>query len=304
MSPRLPAPARFALLPPLLALAACAGHDNSVCRTEIALRDRDNLMLTDILVNGTPVPGILDTGAQTSAVTEGLVSRLGLLGDPRDGTLMSGIGGEGVARNDVLVERFELAGYDPGAGHYPVISVPLDAGAAPLGALIGADLLSHFDIDFDVAHDRATLYNPERCQGSLPDWPGPFVEVPVEVSWTGRLQLSVKVDGLEVQALLDSGASASVIDLPAAKRLGVTDEELAGEPGATGFGAAGVDFQRVLHRFRSMEIAGERFDRPSISVLDRPLRETDMLLGLDWLRTHRVWVSYRQHKLFVARPVA
>jgi Aspartyl protease len=300
-----PAPARFALLLPLLALAACAGSDKTVCRSEIALQDQQNLILTDVLVNGTPVPGILDTGAQTSAVTDGLVSRLGLLGDPRHGTLMSGIGSEGTARGDALVSQFELAGYDPGTGHYPVISVPLDTGkGAPLGALIGADLLSHFDIDFDIAHNRAVLYDPDRCQGPLPDWPGPAVALPFEVIGSGRLLLKVKVDGHDLDALLDSGATASVIDLPAAERLGVTAEDLAREPGGSGFGAAGVGFQRVLHRFHSMEIAGERFDAPNISVLDRPLREADMLLGLDWLRTHRVWVSYHRHTLFIARPVA
>jgi len=304
MSLRPAVPARFAALLLPLAFAACA-TSATVCRTEITLEDRQHLMLAPVLVNGTSVPGIFDTGAQTSAVTEALVTRLGLLTDLRHGSLMSGVGGEGTPQNDALVSQFSLAGFDPDQGHYPVISVPVTAanGAAPLGALIGADAISHFDVDFDIGHRRVTLYDPDRCQGKLPDWQGPVVQVPVEVTWSGRLLLTVKVDGHDLHAMLDSGATGSVLDLPAAEKLGVSREMLAHEQGGEGFGAAGVSFQHVLHTFHSLEIGGERYESPKISVLDRDLREADMLLGLDWLRAHRVWISYRHHRLLIARPV-
>ena len=292
----------------LIALASCAGTVNTVCRTEITLQERDHLMLAPVRINGTTVMGILDTGAQTSAVTDALVARLGLLGDPRNGTLMSGVGGEGVAQSDAVVDRFDLAGFDPGTGHYPVISLPISdppesTDAAPLGALIGADLLSHFDLDLDVANHRLVLYDPDRCQGPLPDWTVPATAVPLDTLWSGRLQLPVRIDAREMQALLDSGATMSVLDLPAAEKLGVTPEMLAREKGGEGFGAAGVNFRRVPYTFRTLEVGGERITAPRISVLDRSLRETDMLLGLDWLRLHHVWISYHRHILFIAQPV-
>jgi hypothetical protein len=189
-----------------------------------------------------------------------------------------------------------------------VISVPMETppgtpDADPLGALLGADVLSHFDIDLDIANRRAILYDPDLCTGTLPDWSVPVTEVPIDVAWSGRLLLPVTIDGHTFHALLDSGATGSVLDLPAAESLGITQAELAKDHGGTGFGAAGVNFQRELHTFRTLEIAGERFASPAISVLDRPLREADMLLGLDWLRTHRVWISYRRHVLFIARHV-
>jgi predicted aspartyl protease len=305
MSLRLAA-ARLAipLLP--LALAACA-TSNTVCRAEVKLEERQHLMLAHVQVNGTSVVGIFDTGAQTSAVTETLVSRLALLGDQRHASLMSGVGGAGVPRNDALVEQFAMAGFDPGEGHLPVISVPMDAPAPasgePLGALIGADVLSHFDIDLDIAGRRAILYDPDRCTGPLPDWQVRATEMKVEVISSGRLLLPVKLDGREFHALLDSGASGTVLDLPAAEELGVSAAQLAQDKGGSGFGAAGVNFQRVLHTFHTLEIGGERLPAPKISVLDRSLREADMLLGLDWLRTHRVWISYRRSLLFITHPV-
>jgi predicted aspartyl protease len=287
-----------------LALAACAGSENTVCRTDIALEDRQHLMLGPVSVDGTIVPAILDTGAQASAVTEGVVTRLGLLSDPRNGSVMSGVGGEGVEQNDAIVAHFELAGFDPHSGHYPVVSLPVDAvGDEPLGALVGVDMLGHFDIDLDVGHGKAILYDPDRCTGAPPAWQESAIKVPMEMIFgSGRLVMTVKIDGQDVRALLDSGASASVLDRKAAERLGVTPAMLAHEMGGEGFGAAGVNFHHALHTFRSLEIAGERYDSPKISVLDRDLTDADMLLGLDWLRRHHVLISFRRRLLLIERP--
>ncbi len=299
---------RFAALVPLLGVAACANSANTVCQTEIALEPGQRMLIAPVLVDGKPVRGIVDTGAQGSAVTDWLITRLGLLGDPRNGSLVSGVGGEGIAQNDALVRQFELAGFDPANGHYPVIALPAAAapagpGADPLGALIGADVLSHFDIDLDLAHNRLVLYDPDRCKEMPPNWTGPVTELPLDIGWTGRPRLTVKLDGHDVTALLDSGATTSVIDLPAAEKLGVTPAMLAREPGGEGFGAAGVNFRRVPYTFHTLEIGGEIIPEPRLAVLDRSLREADMLLGLDWLRTRHVFISFRRHRLFIARPV-
>ena len=57
------AAARCAVLLPMLALAACVARVNTVCRAEIPLEDREHLIVAHVLVNGTPVAAILDTGA-------------------------------------------------------------------------------------------------------------------------------------------------------------------------------------------------------------------------------------------------
>jgi predicted aspartyl protease len=288
----------------LLALSGCASGGATVCRTDIALQDRQNLVLAPVSINGQPVPAIIDTGAQVSAITESAVTRLGLLGDPFHSSLLAGVGGEGTVQNDAIVDRFELAGYDPGSGHYPVFAIPFDSkGHEPLGALVGDDMLSHFDIDLDVANGKAILYDPDRCEAPPPEWRANAVSVPLTRSFqSGRLAVDVKLDGHDLRAMIDSGAAFTVLDLPAAERLGVTREVLSHDPGGEGAGAAGVAFHGTMHSFRTLEIAGERFDGPRIAVLDRELAEADMLLGLDWLRAHHVLISFRRRVMFIARP--
>jgi len=297
--------ARSAALAAALVLAACTARDATVCRADLPVAERLHLLVGHVRVNGTEVAAILDTGAEKSAVMDGLVTRLGLLADPREGSLMSGVGGEGTVQNDVLVQGFELAGFDPGDDHYPVIAIPgAGEGPDPVGALVGVDLLGHFDLELDLAHGRAALYDPDRCAGplpeSLPGWSGRVERVPLDVTWGGRLLLPVKVDGQTLTALLDSGSTATVIDLPAATRLGVTAAMLAAEPGGEGFGAAGVNFHRALHTFHSLQVGGITERSPRLSVLDRDLRESDMLLGLDWLRQRHVLISFRRHTLYIA----
>ncbi len=299
------AAARFVGLLVLLGVAACTSSANTVCRTEIPVEPGQRLLIATLTVDGKPARGILDTGAQGSAVTDALVTRLGLLSDPRNGSLVSGVGGEGMPQNDALVRQFELAGFDPLNGHYPVIALPAGAapGAEPLGALVGADVLSHFDIEIDLPDNKLVLYDPDRCAMPLPGWSGPMTELPLSITWSGRPKLTVKLDGHDIDALLDSGATQSVIDLPAAEKLGLSWDTLKTEKGSEGFGAAGVNLQRVPHTFEILDIGGETIPAPRLEVLDRSLREADMLLGLDWMRTHRVFISYRRHRLFIARPV-
>jgi predicted aspartyl protease len=294
--------ARTAPFAILLALSGCAG-DHTVCRTDLPLEERRYHLIVPASINGHTIPALMDTGAQTSSVTEDVITRLELQSDPRHGTILSGVGGQGVAQNDALISRFELAGYDAGEQHYSVLQLWHDSsGKEPVGALVGADLLSHFDIDLDIPQHKLTLYDPDKCGGTLADWGGSAVQVPLERSFgSGRLSLKIKLDGQDVVALIDTGSDGSVIDLSAAERLGVTRAMLAKEPGQKGTGAAGVNFGLVEHQFKSMDIGGEHFDAPKIAVLDRDLREVDMILGLDWIRRHRVLISFRRQMLYITR---
>jgi predicted aspartyl protease len=297
--------ARLAALASLLLVAACAGGaEHTVCRADLPLLEHKSHLIVPALINGHSVPALLDTGAQGSSVTEATITRLELQSDPRHGTIISGVGGQGVLQNDALIERFELAGYASGLVHYSVLQLSLDSpGKEPIGALVGDDLLSHFDIDLDVAHRKLALYDPDKCQDTQPDWQASALQVPLSTSFgTGRLTLKVKVNGHELNALLDSGSEGTVLDLAAAERIGVSREVLSKEPGGTGFGAAGVNFRMVAHKFESLEVAGDRFDGPTLAVLDRDLREADIILGLDWLRKHHVLISFRRNILYVARP--
>jgi clan AA aspartic protease (TIGR02281 family) len=305
----MPIATRLALLLLVAGLGGCGDRDDAgsagQCRVTpvqtIAVDPRQSFIMAKVRVNDAEVLGIADTGAEKSAVTGALVTRLGLLGDPLHGTLLSGVGGEGRPQNDALIEHFSLGGYDPGDGHYAVLSLPFgdDAATAP-GALIGADVLSHFDLDIDIPHGRVVLYDVHHCAGNFLPWHEAYGSVPLEETWGGRLLTTVQVDGHDMHAMIDTGASNTALDSDAAERIGVTRQILAKDVGGEGFGAAGVNFRRAEHRFHELRVGTDRTADPELVVLDRSLREADMLLGFDFLRPRHVWISYRTHRLFIA----
>lgn len=293
----------LSLLP--LALAACATPSGPCVVTQVAQYQplvHRNLIYVPAMLEGAPVRAMLDTGAQRSVVTATAVAKLGLLSDPRNGSVMSGVGGQGLPQNDAIAEHYSFAGFDPRTGHYPVVELPIELPPGPLfGGIVGSDMLGAFDLDLDRPGDRLTVYTVSGCGGDFVPWTVPHVALPLHLSWdTGRPLLSVEVDGVTLTAMLDTGASTSVLDSAAAERLGMTPAILAKEPSGRGFGAAGVDFSRTEHRFRELRIGPERFEDVVLTVLDRTLPEADMLLGEDFLARHRVWISYRTRQLILA----
>lgn len=292
----------FWLLP--LALAACADAPGPCAVTEVASYRplvHHNLLYVPAMLEGHAIRALLDTGAQRSVVTAAAVAQFRLLSDPRNGTLMSGVGGQGLPQNDALAEHYSFAGFDPGGGHYPVVDLPITLPPGPLfGGIIGSDMLGAFDLDLDRANERLTVYRVGNCHGDFVPWTAPHAAMPLRLAWeTGRPLLPVEIDGVKLTAMLDTGASSSVLDSAAAQKLGLTAAQLAKEPSGRGFGAAGVDFTRTQHRFREMVVGSERFADIELTVLDRTLPEADMLLGEDYLARRRVWISYRTRQMFV-----
>jgi hypothetical protein len=56
-----------------------------------------------------------------------------------------------------------------------------------------------------------------------------------------------------------------------------------------------------LHRFSELQIGPEVTRNPQLWVASaRVVPIVDMLLGVDWLRTRRVWLSYATRQFFVA----
>ena len=298
-------------LAPLLMLASCTGgHGGGSGPCQVApaatfeLKLQNALLFVPVNIQGSTVQALLDTGAEKSAVTSSIVTKLQLLDDRRNGTLMSGVGGLGIAHSDALIEQFSFAGYRSDAGHFAVIDDPKLATKVPdFGAIIGADFLENFDLDLDEQHRRLTVYRVTgACSGHFLPWTEPYTALPLDTTSGGRLLLPVRIDGVKLTALLDTGATSTFVDSDAAEKVGVGQAALGHDPNARGSGAAGVDFTSTLHQFKSLDVGPDHFDKPSLTVLDRSMREADMLLGEDYLRVRHVWISYRTSQMFVSQP--
>lgn len=116
------------------------------------------------------------------------------------------------------------------------------------------------------------------------------------------LLLAMQLDGVPALAMLDTGAGHTVVARAFAARLGVTDAALAAGPALRLAGLSPQAGQGRPWKFREALIGNERFAGPVMVVADLHDPGFDVLLGMDYLATHRIWLSYRARRIFVALP--
>jgi hypothetical protein len=66
-------------------------------------------------------------------------------------------------------------------------------------------------------------------------------------------------------------------------------------------GVAGEQLAARVHRFSQLEIGVETIPNPEIVVTDVMLSDADLVLGIDFLKSRRLWLSYGSQQLFLSR---
>jgi predicted aspartyl protease len=269
--------------------------------------------IVDGEINGKKIGILLDTGAQMSLVQRSATTKLGLTRSDATGYRASGIGGETHAEY-VHIDEFRIGQTVRKNWRMPVAGEHdfSDDVAVLLG--LGDDFFRQVDVEFDLAHNAVRLYETRDCEGvSLAYWTTePAGVVPMEAG--AEIWLTVAINGKPVRARLDSGASASVLAMPDAARLGVTPDTAGVIAGGctTGLGRKRVD--SWIAPFESFAIGNEIIKDPKLRFA--PVWEhttsteigsrlpsqlpglPEMLLGADFLRAHRVLIAHSQRKMY------
>jgi clan AA aspartic protease (TIGR02281 family) len=288
-----------------LLVAACAAMpawgDCKLSKLEIPVRMVNHRPVGTLNLNGTEVSMLLDSGAFYSFLTPSVAEQLQLkLRRLPDGFRIWGYTGSVEARKTrvekVIFQRNELS------------NVEFIVGGNELGSgiqgIIGRNFLSMADAEYDLAHGVVRLMFPKGdCDETLfAYWAGeaPVVVVPLETSMRSQdtaIRAMVRVNGREVKALLDTGAPTTSLRLRAAKRAGVKEEDLkeVGRVGGAGSGKA----KAWLGPIDTFEVGGEKIHNSQFLIDEADGADEDMLLGLDYFLSHRIYVSRLQGKLYV-----
>ena len=244
-------------------------------------------------IDGKPVTLLLDTGAQGMLLTPDAVEAFHLSIDPHSGTRLLGTGGIRNAPN-VMLRGLKVGDLPMTDSSVPVAALPgVPRTEPPLAGLLGGQFLEAYDLDLDVPHGRMALYDASGC--TAPPFPRPYSILPLSASPEGDVFITVRLNGEALLALVDTGSRASIITEQAAKRLGL------GGPGSANL-ARGVDGSTlpIRHlRVRRLQVGTEVTVDAPISVSPLQLGRGDMLLGLDYLGRHRVWISHRAGCIFM-----
>jgi predicted aspartyl protease len=271
-------------------------------RADIAENPMGNVPIVTVRVNGSPADLLFDTGAERTILTPAAASRLGIAAHYEYARHMRSIG-TAVSGGTAKLSKFVVGGMTTRGFRVLVgpVSLPTVDGR-PLDGLLGADFFDDFDVDIDLANRRVLLYAPQSCPSEAPAWGEPYTTVAANRSLHDRLFFPVTLDGYRLAALIDTGAQLSALDASSAAALGVTGADLARDPVTTLRGAAAEIVKSHAHRFMRLDIAGQVVRDPVIMVAPLGLQDADLVLGADFLRSHRVWLSYASHLIFLGRP--
>jgi predicted aspartyl protease len=249
-----------------------------------------------------------DTGADLTVLTEETAQALGLVvdGAARGEAFDSSGAGFPVhlatLHNGHLVPGDDIEGKIAVAGH----SNPA-LGGVP--GRIGRDLLGHFDLDLDLPHHRVSLYRPRSCPARPPDLGGVTTELAQIHPATGRKTpanaVGIEVDGVAQYALIDTGTGYTTIDRRRAELLGVSAANSGHDLIQPTITPSGKVVGIPIHAFTTLQVGDEITTAPQLRIADLPDADhsgnNQMLLGLDYLRHHRVWISFAGAAVYVSR---
>ncbi len=268
---------RGALALPLLATRALACDRVKIA--ELPLRLIESYAIVPATLAGQAVSLLLDTGAEGMLVTPAMAEALRL---PLNGlTRIYGTGGSQQVRV-VRMTALRLGDAPMPSQLAPVAPLPIDLPMTPpLAGLLGASLLSRFDLEVDVRGGRMALWAPGDC----PDGAG--ISLPMQVSRAGEPFIPVKVSGQTLLAEIDTGSRASILSVPAARRLGL-DAPISANT------ATGVDGTRlpIGHTRMTFALGDDKPEDVPVSIAPLQLDRGDMLLGLDQLGRRPFWLHY------------
>lgn len=247
-------------------------------------------------------PLLLDTGAPVSLVDREQ------LGAESAGWRRTEIDALGLRFRDVEAAVFELFGSSPCAVARPV-------------GVVGGDLLRHFVFDLDYRAQRVTLHE-EAPALDIVDSEAPF-ELPLQLLGGGRAQIAgldgarslpatrllmeVTIEGATRWAMIDTGASLSVV------RREVVEIDAQTRPQACCFSVTTVNGQErlPLARLRDLSLGGKTtLSDVSVLVGSATLfellsaevgREVDLLLGANVLARFGLRIDSKGLELQLAR---
>jgi tetratricopeptide (TPR) repeat protein len=250
-------------------------------------------------INGTTVPLTVDSGAFSSMLTDAAASQLQLHRNYSQSVQVNGLAGTmraGTTTVDKLVLMkgeinkvdFVVGGNEPGAGTM---------------GWMGRNILAAADAEYDLANGAIRFFYPNSdcSELGMAYWAGkkPVTELDLVMDYRTKvppIRAHVKLNGKEFTALFDTGAT-SVISAQMARRAGIDETKWTATRDAHGVSRGTV--KQWIAPFDRFEIGGEAVANGRLRVADFDLGGADMLLGIDFFLSHRIYVSKQQSRMYL-----
>lgn len=250
-------------------------------------------------VNGTEVEFLADSGAFYSVISPSSAKRLGLALKAMPGARIVGVNGS-AAISLATVKTFTWVDQTIPNVEFIVGGTNVDTG---LVGVLGQNIWSLWDVEYDLANGVIRLMRPFDCKGRmLAYWAGdkPYSAMDINIANEGGQHTIgiAYVNGAKIRATFDTGAGWSVLTLPAARRAGVNFKDPAVVDGGFSGGFGSEIVRNWIVPVGGFKVGDEQILHTRLRVGDFPTMSTDMLIGADFFLSHRIYVANSQHRMY------
>jgi predicted aspartyl protease len=274
------------------------------CRLQLATSlplvfDETNRVSVSAAIRERPIELLVDTGAGNTSLRESVVEELDLNRNRTNPHIHLAIRGGIHMKDNVEVNGFTLGRLK--ADGITFLVIPEDKKLPGLhDGLLGETILSKYDVDFDFAHFKLNLFAPHRCPGKVVYWTqneNLIAKVPFEFNGF-HIFLPLQIDGKAMKAILDTGATGTVMslerDMP---KFGLTPQS----PGMTPIGHNDTPL-RFSYTFKTLTFEGVTVNNPKVIFESDTLSKDhkgEMLLGMDVLNKLHLFIAYKERMLYI-----
>lgn len=253
-------------------------------------------------INGEPAPFMADSGSFFSFMNQAAVDRFKLaVSSAPAGLSVHGVGGSDAHVSVATVRDFGIADEVLHNVQF-LVARGLDSDVA---GILGQNILAAFDTEYDLQNGVIRLMKPGAdCvpRANLAYWSagqGVGLMAIDRIERTSpHIRGTAKVNGRTVRVILDSGAPASILKRSTAEHLGFSPSGVGVRTIGVAHGIGPHAFQSWIAPFRSVDIGGEQILNTQLRVADIMIDGADMLLGMDFFMSHRIYISNRQHLVY------
>lgn len=281
---------------------------------------RNGSMLVPVNIGDAPRFLLFDTGGLISGLSRPAAEELGL-NTLESNVALVGIGGA-VSNRYTVLPSLSIGTLELKSMKFMIL--PGDAPMAPDGRLAGTLAPNpNTDFELDFAGRKLSLFSTDHCDGQVVYWPAAAVAVvPMRTAGLGHIVVPVKLDGKEMDALIDTGASDTFLNLTvAAQRFDVRPDSPDVEPG----GPFGQNPSMTIYRrrFATLSFEGVTVTNPMVVLIpDRVtqrlvngprtgslIRERnrglpDLIVGMSVLSKTHMYISYKEKKIYITAAEA
>lgn len=185
---------------------------------------------------------------------------------------------------------------------------PGPADRLDVDGILGADIIADFVVEMDLPGRRWRM-TPKIEAGMLD---GLATSVPILLDDQRAPRLTIRANGVEVFAVLDTGARGTIVNWAAAKAIGLSPDSpsLAKAPdikGATNHATASVEARLDTLTIGEAKVEDPKVriaDLPVFKVLGFPLDQPAAVLGIDMFAGRRLVIDHPGLRLHISPSAA